>query len=75
MYYQIHSIGEPLVLLHYPPEMVMPVTLGLSGPPPRVNWISTWPLALAVVLNVRAIARLAPPPPRRCRMRSAPCFR
>src|SRR5512142_921796 len=42
------------------PATVMPQTLGLSGPPPLVNWITTWPLPLAVVLNVRAMARLAP---------------
>jgi hypothetical protein len=39
----------------------MPETLGLSGPPLRVNRMTTWPLELAVVLNVRAMARLAPP--------------
>ena len=44
-----------------PPATVRPDTLGLSAPPPRVNWRTTWPLALAVVVNVRATARLAPP--------------
>src|ERR1035437_8322433 len=41
------------------PATVMPLTLGFSVP--EMNWITTWPLLLAVVLKVRAMARLDPP--------------
>jgi hypothetical protein len=37
------------------------VSLGLSGPPARVSWMTTCPLALAVVSNVRETAFAVPP--------------
>src|SRR6185503_21281332 len=42
-----------------PADTVRPLILGFWVP--AMNWITTWPLALAVVLNERAMARLAPP--------------
>src|SRR5512139_3105472 len=42
-----------------PAVTVMALILGFSVT--AVNWITTWPLALAVVLKVRAMARSAPP--------------
>src|SRR5512134_2533225 len=42
-----------------PPATVIALILGFSVT--AVNWITTWPLALAVVLKERAMARLAPP--------------
>src|SRR5512139_1021998 len=42
-----------------PPDTVRPLILGFWVT--AVNWITTWPLALAVVLKERAMARLAPP--------------
>jgi hypothetical protein len=37
----------------------MPLILGFSVP--EMNWIATWPLLLAVVLKVRAMARFWAP--------------
>ncbi len=48
-------------VLTLPPATAMPQTFGLSGPPPLVNAITTWPLEFAVVLNVRTMALFAPP--------------
>src|SRR6185503_10287826 len=42
-----------------PADTVRPLILGFWVP--AMNWITTWPLALAVVVNERAMARLAPP--------------
>src|SRR5512139_2307595 len=42
-----------------PPDTVRPLILGFWVT--AVNWITTWPLELAVVLKERAMARLAPP--------------
>jgi hypothetical protein len=38
-----------------PLATLIPLTFGFSVP--VTNWITTWPLLLAVVLNVRAMAR------------------
>src|SRR5512136_1455552 len=42
-----------------PPATTMPLTLGFSVP--VVNWMTTWPLLLAVVLKLREMARFWPP--------------
>src|ERR1035437_7976149 len=47
-----------------PVATVMPLIFGFSVP--EMNWITTWPLLLAVVLKVRAMARLEPPTGGRC---------
>ena len=41
------------------PVTVMPLIFGFSVP--EMNWITTWPLLLAVVVNVRAMALFWPP--------------
>ena len=51
---------ELLLELLLPPLVtVIPLTFGLSVT--EVNWITTWPLLLAVVLNVWAMALFWPP--------------
>jgi hypothetical protein len=49
------GVGVGLLL----PVTDMPLTFGFSVP--VVNWITTWPLLLAVVLNARAMALFWPP--------------
>src|SRR5512139_3587354 len=52
-------VGGGVVGVWPPPATVMALILGFSVT--AVNWITTWPLALAMVSKVRAMARLAPP--------------
>src|SRR5512134_3427047 len=52
-------VGGGVVGVGPPPATVMALILGFSVT--AVNWITTWPLELAVVLNERAMARFAPP--------------